>query len=207
MSKFWIAGLLLARSTSSFACQGNEDLYPARTNVELIERADLIVVGRVDWEQPATAHLSLEVGLTPLRTLKGTAPARLVLYGTTRDRSGELVRSSPTGLHGYHPSASWGSCDRQAYAPGSLVLAAFIRRADKFIQLGDRGVEDVGSLDDVWVRAASLYAKVVNYTAPSRRRRAFQRERELLLATTGDPDAKEIADEIAAYLKAMEREN
>ena len=201
--KFWVATMLLASPVTSLACSGAERDFDARrdTNIGMLERADLIVLGRVDALPPIDAPVSYEIGLTPIRTLKGQAPTNLILYGTMRDGK-ELVKPSPTGLHGYHPSSSWGSCDRQGFAPGTLVVAAFVKHPTKgYIQLPERGVEDVEGPDDVWVRAASLYTTIIRTNSSSRRRQAFQKESKRLLAKSGDPDAHAIAEDIADYLQ------
>jgi hypothetical protein len=182
-----------------------DDEYRAPTNVELIERADLVVLGRVDAERPRDAASPYAVGLTPIRTLKGSAPRKLTLYGAVRDREGKLVSPEPTDLNEAHSSSSWGACDRQAYAPGALVLATFKKRPGGYIQMiypFARNVEDVQGPDGLWVRAASLYSQIISLSPPALRRKAFQNERSRLLARRDDPDAQAIAQDIGSYLRA-----
>lgn len=205
--KFWFATLLLVIPVASLACSGAERDFDARrdTNIGMLERADLLVLGRVDPLPPVDAPFSYEIGLTPIRTLNGQSPTKLILYGTMYDGK-VLVKPSPTGLRGYHPSSSWGSCDRQGYSPGTLVVAAFIKHPTKgYIQLPERGAEDVRGPDDVWVRAASLYTTIIRKNPSSRRRQAFQKESKRLLAESGDPDAHAIAEDIADYLRKTAR--
>ena len=206
MSKFWIAALSLTCSTPSWACSPDGE-YREPTNIELIERADLVVLGRVDAERPKERTSSNAVGLTPIRTLKGHAPEKLTLYGTFRDRSGKLVAPEPTKLNEAHSSSTWGACDRQAYAPGTLVIATFKKRPEGYIQMTypfARNVEDVESEQGLWVRAATLYTRIISQHRPAQRRKAFQKERERL-AQSNDPEAQAIAQDIAGYLKATVR--
>lgn len=204
MSRYWIAVLPLAWSTPTWACS-LDDEYRAPTNVELIERADLVVLGRVDAERPREPTSPHAIGLTPVRILKGRAPGKLTLHGTYRDRQGRPVVLQPTTLGEVHPSSTWGSCDRQAYAPGTLVVATFKKGRGGYTQMTypfARNVEDVGHQQALWVRAAELYAGIISRHPPQQRREAFQKERERLLARNGDLDAHAIAEDIATFLKA-----
>ena len=205
MRKRWVVALLLAWPTATLACSLNEDEYRPPTNIELIERADLVVLGRVYDTGPAEAAYSNKIELTPIRTLKGRVPEKLILYGIVRDRQGKPIPPEPTRLDRVHSSSTWGSCDRQAYAPGTLVIATFTKRAEGFIQMVypfARNVEDVEGPDALWVRAAALYAQIISEKPASERRQAFQNERERLLAQSSDPDAQAIAQDIASYLRA-----
>ena len=204
MRRLWIVVLSLACPTAALACSLNDEYRPP-TNIELIERADLVVLGKVDARGPAEAAHGNELNLTPIRTLKGDAPEKLALYGVVRDRQGKLIPPEPTDLDRVHSSSAWGACDRQAYAPGTLVIAAFTRRAKGYIQMiypFARNVEDVEGPDGLWVRAAALYAQIISKSPPSERRKAFQNEHRRLLAQTGDADAQAIAQDIGRYLQA-----
>jgi len=208
MGKLWILVFLLASPTATLACSLNDEYRPP-TNIELIERADLVVLGRVYARGPAAAAHANKLNLTPIRTLKGRAPEKLILYGIVRDRQGKRITSEPTRLDQAHSSSTWGACDRQAYAAGTLVIATFTKRADGFSQMTypfARNVEDVEGPDALWVRAAALYARIISENPASERRHAFQKERERLLAETGDPDAQAIAQDIASYLRATATE-
>jgi hypothetical protein len=207
MSRFWIAVLSLTCSTPGWACSPDGE-YRAPTNVELIERADLVVLGRVDAGRPKEQPSSNAVGLTPIRTLKGRAPEKLTLYGTFRDRYGKPVAPQPTKLNELHSSSLWGSCDRQGYAPGTLVIATFKKRPGGYMQMTypfARNVEDVEDQQGLWVQAATLYARIISQNPPAQRRKAFQKERERLLAQSRDSDAQAIAQDIATYLRATAR--
>lgn len=205
MRKLWIAVLWLACPTATLACSLNEDEYRIPTNIELIERADLVVLGRVYADGPVSAAYGNELNLRPIRTLKGQAPKKLTLYGVMRDRQGKPIPPEPTALDLVHSSSTWGACDRQAYAPGTLVVAMFKKRPKGYVQMTypfARNVEDVGSSEGLWVRAATLYADIIKQVPPAQRRKAFEKERERLLNRSGDPDAQAIAQDITRYLRA-----
>ena len=84
------------------------------------------------------------------------------------------------------------------------MIAMFTKRGDGYFTMTypfARNVEDVEGPDGLWVRAATLYAQIIERNPPAGRRKAFQNERERLLAQTGDSDAQAIAQDIATYLR------
>ena len=203
MRRIWLVAFSLVSSAPSWACSPDGEYQPP-TNIELIERADLVVLGRISARGATDAAHGTELNLEPIRSMKGSVPDRLTLYGVVRDRQGKPIPPEPTKLDRVHSSSAWGSCDRQAYAPGTLVIAMFKKRPEGYMRLiypFARNVEDVEGPHALWVRATALYAKIISETRPSERRKAFQNARERLLARTGDPDAQAIAEDITSYLQ------
>ena len=208
MFKLWVVFLLLGSPTASRACRADFDEAP--TNIELLERADLVVLAKLVGTSNNTEMWDKHIVLEPLRALKGTAPPNLTISGFIRDReSGEPIRSFPTALGQSHPSSAWGTCNRAAYSPGALVLAIFERTPDGLRESADpwaRSIEDVEGPDGLWVRAATLYLRIISQNPPRHRRKAFEKERERLLASPEEPDSKAIAEDIGWYLAATSAE-
>ena len=205
MRRLWIVVLLLTCPNATWACNLNEDFYRPPTNIELIERADLVVLGRVHVRGPANAAEANELDLTPVRTFKGRAPEKLTFHGVVRDRQGKPIPPEPTKLDRVHSSSTWGTCNRQAYAPGALVIAMFLKRDGGYVHMSSafaRTTEEVEGPHGLWVRAAALYAQIISDNPPPDRRKAFENERDRLLAQTDDPDAQAIAQDITSYLRA-----
>ena len=204
MLKHPLAAVLLAFPAAALACEADFDEGP--TNIELLERADLVVLAKVRADPNNTDKWQEKIVLEPVRTLKGSAPNTLTISGFVRDRqTGEPIRPFPTTLGQGHPSASWGSCNRAAYSPGSFVLAIFEKTPKGFVQNSGpwaRTIEDVEGPNGLWVRAASFYLRIIRQNPPDLRRRAFRKERNRLLARHGDPDAKAMAQDIGWYLGA-----
>lgn len=185
--------------------------YRVPTNIELLERADLVVLARTA-PGPQSCRQSGDrqycqgsVILSPQRVLKGDAPARLLVEGSLSGRRGHPYLPQYTPLDRPHDSVLWGACIRQAYADDTLVLALFRERDGEMRQLGEafaRAVEDVEGPHGLWVRAAELYLRLQEETPPADRRQAFTLERDRLRAIAGDADAQAIAADIDAYLVA-----
>lgn len=185
--------------------------YRIPTNIELLEDADLVVLGSVDPGPERCEKFGLRemcsptVELRSQQQLKGEGPPILTLAGRFSDRRGGAYELAPTPLHTSHPSASWGACIRQAYADQSQVIAMFRRTADgQFRQMGEpfaRAVEDIEGADSLWLLAATIYLEVIEDTAEGEERRlAFEKLRDELRALDGDEGAHAIADDIDKYL-------
>ena len=209
----WTIGIAISLSyaTPAFACSVDAR-YRIPTNVELLQKADLVVLATVvsgvrTPEEAWAANKEPSVVLKPLKVLKGTTPRQLRVEGILSDRWGRAQRLTPTRLSEVHPSALEGGCVRGRYSRGGMVVAMFARTAKGYVQLDDpfaRSVEDVRGPSDLWPRAATLYLVVLRTHRPASIRAAFQREQQRL-AAQGSPDARNIAADIARYLKATRR--
>ncbi|MDF7774354.1 hypothetical protein P1X14_03775 [Sphingomonas sp. AOB5] len=208
MRNLFLAAALLVVAPPALACSMAGEYRPP-TNFELVQRADLVVLGRVESEiaaQPADWNKP-NVRLLPIRAIKGELPvAPLGLIGTINNR-GEPVPPHPTALNEVHPSTLWGGCIRQVYAKGTLVVATFVKTSDgSYSQIWSpfaRAVEDVESEDGLWVRAATLYAGLAD--TPAERLPAVLEGEAKRLEATGDPGAAAIAADLRVQLIVIER--
>ncbi|WP_421933091.1 hypothetical protein [Phenylobacterium sp.] len=181
--------------------------YRIPTNVELVQRADLIVLARVVAGPPASAPIGVpwsdppKVILDPVEVLKGELPKEIPrLFGVTFARNGP-IRATVTPLTNAHPSAYAGGCVRNEYAVGTLVVAMFKRTPDGLKQLDfpfARQAEDVAAPSDTWVRAVRFYVNASRGAAGEQRQR-FQLLKDSL-ARDGDGKDREISKDIGRYL-------
>ena len=198
---FWYASCGLLFATSALGCS-TEPGYRAPTNIELIERADLVILARV-----ISASASKEDGtvqLRPLSVMKGSSPRRLSVIGGTHDESGKPYAPTPTGLNEPHPSTRWGACIRQAYAPGALVIAMFSKTPAGYRQLNfsfARSIEDVEGPNAVWVQAARLYTQALRQKNRTARRHALLQQQRRLERLWFNPTARAITGDIAHHLR------
>ncbi len=212
-----ISTLLLAITfpASALACSPVAG-YRVPTNVELLERADLVVLASViegpdNCKDFGKKHFCFpSVILEPLKVLKGQPPQGvLTATGSVRDGRDEPYSPLPTKLDEANPSTFWGACSRRAYSQKSLVIAMYSESDGEFRQYTppfSRGIEDVEGPGGLWVRAAELYLGLLSENASHDRRRAFMNERDRLITLTGDTDAQAIAADIEAYLEATAEE-
>lgn len=199
------AALTMAIGARAWACSPVPG-YRAPTNVELIDKADLVVLTRIAggptlYLQDLPDDYEPRVVLKPLRAIKGTAPAMLAVEGIMADRRGRPFGREVTSLDRVHSSALWGACIRQAYPRGGLVLAVFAKEGTGYVQRRlpfARIAEDVATPSAVWVRAATLYARLLASHRGSDRRAAFAAERRRLMR--GGADDRAIAADIGRYL-------
>lgn len=205
--RYWTAALFLMFPTAGLACSPIGG-YRAPTNIELLQKADLVVLARVSRGPLTDAEAwggsnEPRVTLRPIKVLKGTAPPELRVEGMLSDRNGHPYPFTPTGLDQVHPSALEGACIRERYKKGSMVLAMFRRKGAGYAQLDDpfaRSIEDVQGSSSIWPRTAELYLRLLRIPEATARRNAFRAERRQLTVSRA-PDARAIAADIDRYLK------
>jgi hypothetical protein len=197
-----LALALLACAAPAAACSV-EDGYRVPTNFEMVEHADVILLGVVETAAADIKGVD-DPGMIvrPVEALKGAAPAGpLQLFGMTAPPR-LAVKSDPDELEQAHPAAYIGACIRYMFVPGSTVLLFLAQDVGELVPLArpfSRWAEDVPSADSRWVKAVRLYVEVA--ALPEAERRAeLERRRAGLLARTGDPDSAAIAADIARSL-------
>lgn len=205
-ASFILGVLLLAGLAVPAQACSVEEGYRVPGNIELIEKADLVVLATVVSGPETFDDVIGEEGpaprvvLRPIRALKGEAPAELRVFGYFR-LGDEAFPVFPTRLDQTHPTTMMGACIRQGYAKGATVLAMFRRTPEGYVQLDDpfaRAVEDVAGPDDLWVRAAEKY---VEWLATPDPRAVLETQRQELLAAS-DADSQAMAGDIDRYFKA-----
>lgn len=204
--------LLAFASSPTPACSPAEG-YRTPANVELVQKADLIVLARVvDGPDDPFGPRSF-VAIEPVRVFKGKLPGDpLRLIGSLK-WNGAAVPAMPSPLATAHVSTGIGACIRLFYPKGGLVVAMFQRTdlSDKhahpysmtpLFEPFARSAEDVESADGVWVKAVETYVALLAGTDPAHLRAAIEAKRTALLVQRGDLAAQAIADDLAHYLDA-----
>jgi hypothetical protein len=195
-----LALLCLLLPLPALACEPLPNPKPIPSNIELLRDADLVVLARVESEGSSNSVI-----LKPVAALKGQLPDQsLTAPGTTSERDGSPYPQQVTSLDEPHPSWRWGSCVRQAYFTGGLVLALYGRHASGygvFKYPWARNIEDVRDAEDLWPRAARLYLKVLAEPDPDAAFAATAKQ----LEAKKDADSQAIAADIRRYLANRQR--
>ncbi|WP_299321389.1 hypothetical protein [Parasphingopyxis sp.] len=178
--------LLFYISAPVWACSMPDD-YRIPTNLQLVEEADLIVLGRTGSgpEEGSEPGLDDFVLLELIEILKGPPPSEpLRVFGRT-DWNGQPIPPLPSSLGEAHFSVGLGACVRVFYPENQLVVAMFVNTPEGLRQIGNswaREIEDVESEDDIWVQAIHEYLGLISFDEASERERAIrQRQSELML--------------------------
>jgi len=176
--------------------------YRVPTNLELVERADTILLGTVEREEGSERSIG-EVIVRPTLLLKGPAlPSEVRLHGYIPDKAVPATRSDPNELLRVNPDALSGACNRYVFARG-MQLVLFLERDGKgelrpSLPPFARAAEDVPGPDALWVRAVRLYVEIA--ALPAERRRAALIARRDALRASGGPDGALIAADIDRHL-------
>lgn len=181
--------------------------YRVPTNLELVDKAPLIlrarVVGEVEGEDAWDRKLVVE----PVEALKGTMPeGRLEISGNSLvpddDERGFGLLSNPYELADAHPLSYIGGCTRYMFPRGTIALFFLEWRDGAWRGAGDpfsRWAEDVIEDDAPWIRLVRFYVRVA--AAPADARAAMlEAERNRLAALADDPVATLMAKEIERQL-------
>jgi hypothetical protein len=212
--KIWlltcVAGLALSLvipPTPAQACIVDNS-YRVPTNLELVERADTILLGVVESGPTDINHIGgAQLVVRPTLLLKGaTLPAEIRTGGMIAPAR-FAVPSNPNELEQAHPLAYIGGCIRYIFPRGATVLWFFGRENGELVPLGypfARSAEDVPSADAPWVRAVRLYVEVAALPE-AERRDALVARRNALAARTDDPAAAIIVADIDRQLRGPNR--
>lgn len=197
------AGLaLLAAPLPAAACSVAPG-YHVPTNMELVERAELILLGTVvdgDFEPDSTAEQMIEV--EPGEVLKGAMPTGRIALPASIATDGDLVLSNPYELKEAHPQSFAGACTRYVFPRGSRVLFFLDRQNGAWHEAGgpfSRWAEDVLTDDAPWLQAVRFYIEVSKLPEEDRAA-ALAARRDELGALADDPVAQLIAADIDRQL-------
>lgn len=171
---FLLAAATLTLSTPAIACSVVPD-YRVPTNLELVEEAELVLLGRVvgeakeDGGDPWDSALLVE----PIEAIKGETPEGAGAAGTVaiggvglvpEERSDFAVLSNPYELAQAHPLSYIGGCIRYMFPAGTTALF-FLERDDSGTGWRSAGgpfsrwAEDVLTDDAPWLRLVRLYTR------------------------------------------------
>ena len=181
------------------------DEYRVPTNLELVEEAPLILIGKVEGGRPMSEDADTEpsIKVAPISALKGRAPAQPIeIEGLSLADDRFAVLSNPYELNAAHPLAYIGGCIRYMFPLGTTAVFFLEQREGKWTPAGDaftRWAEDVPAPDAPWPRVVALYVRASQL--PDGERRAFlEAERDALAARTDDPVARLMAQDISRQL-------
>lgn len=185
-----------------FACSLIGD-YRVPTNFEMVQKADVIVIVRVESgpEQWAMGGAPSVVHVQPVSFLKGSADAQELSIEGLIAWEGRAVTPIPTALAEVHYSASFGSCNRVLFPRGGLVLAMYRRVNGKLVPSDEpyaRFAEDVSGMDDLWVRTVQRYLALLAGNPRTLNRRATAERAALMLRP--DMESRAVALDLGAYL-------
>lgn len=178
--------------------------YRSPTNFELVELADIIILGRVIGGASPTPASDGYILIEPLDAIKGDLPHGIVRLDGVSLGSALLGAepSNPYELNEEHPEASSGACNRYTFELGRTVLFMLEKHGDALIPVSrpfSRWAEDIPWDQAPWFRAVKIYADAA--ALPQDDRAYFlAAERDRLLALAGDPDAGLIAIDIDRQL-------
>ncbi len=153
----------------AIACSPAEGNYIPPTNMELVEMADVIIVGKVKgrggWMSPSD-----DILVKPFALLKGEKlPEVILLDGWlvgespyNLDYRVEAYHSDPDNITSPHPEAGY-ACSRYSFAK-SMNLVIFLKKTDAGYNVINpplsRSLEDVPSLNAPWVKAVKHYITI-----------------------------------------------
>lgn len=197
----------------ALACSPAEGEFDTPSNFELVQRADLIVLGRIVGPSASVEDVPGALALEPIEVLKGELPDEpLVVPGQLGwgDRS---VAPIVTPLVENHFSAGMGACVRLFYQPGELVIALLEgnpettddeSRLPRYLPRGDpssRSIETVAGPDDIWVQAVRLYIEIGSGSGDPTTRLAETRD---AMRSRGDFAGSAIANDLGWVLSNEE---
>lgn len=186
-----------------FACSPMPG-YRVPGNLELVDQADLILLGRVEGAARSRDGWERRLRVRPVAALKGVKPGGTILVPGA---IGRPIRSDPYELEAAHPESYAGACNRYSFRQGGLVLFFLRRAGDQWHLSGGaftRLAEDVSSADAPWTRLVRFYVRVLSLPEKERRA-ALVTERDRLRAQPADRAAAVMAADIDRQLQRETR--
>ena len=196
------AAALLAAPLPALACSVAPG-YRVPTNLELVERADLILLGTVtdgDFEPDSTAQQMIAV--EPVEALKGAMPGSPIALPAMIATDADIELSNPYELKDAHPQSLAGACVRYVFPRGSRILFFLDRQDGAWHEAGgpfSRWAEDVLNDDAPWLQAVRFYIDVAKLPEQDRAA-ALAARRSELGALGDDPVAQLLAADIDRQL-------
>lgn len=189
---------LLAAPLPALACSVAPG-YRVPTNMELVERADLILLGTVtpgDFAPDSTSEQMIAV--EPVEALKGAMPSVPIALPAMIATGAAMQLSNPYELREAHPQSFAGACVRYVFPAGSRILFFLDRENGEWREAGgpfSRWAEDVLTDDAPWLQAVRFYIEVAKLPEEDRIA-ALAARRDELGALGDDPVAQLIAADI-----------
>ena len=177
--------------------------YRVPTNLELVERAELILLGTV-MPGDSASGIAAEptIAIEPVEALKGAMPAGRITLPAMLDTDGDVELSNPYELREPHPQSLAGACVRYVFPLGSRVLFFLDREDGRWREAGgpfSRSAEDVLTDDAPWLQVVRFYIEVAELPEEDRAA-ALAARRDELGALDDDPVAQIVAADIDRQL-------
>ena len=196
----------LAVAGPAQACSVVDD-YRVPTNLELAEKAPVIVLGRVVGEVEGESSWEGKLLIEPVETIKGDLPEGILEINggglvPAGDKRGFGLLSNPYELEQAHPLSYIGGCIRYMFPKGTKTLFFVGQEDGQWLPASgpfSRWAEDVLSDDAPWLRLTRLYATVAAMPE-SERSDMLGEEMARLAGQTDDPVAQLMARDIARQL-------
>lgn len=194
---------LLAAPLPAIACSVASG-YRAPSNLELVQDADLILLGIVtpgDAAPDSGEAQTIEVH--PVDVLKGDFSGETLRLPGAIDPGAQVVLSNPYELKEPHPQSFAGACTRYAFAGGTRVLFFLKKQGDGWQLAGgpfSRSAEDVLADDDPWMQIVRFYAEVARLPADEHRI-ILEGQRDEWAGDAGNPVARLLAADVARQLE------
>lgn len=160
-----IAGMALSLAASAaLACSVTSE-FVLKTNYEMAEMADAIVVAVAEREVDGDEGFGAVVFRID-SALKGDPPATVTMGGA---RLGQIEPSDPNSIAEAHPEVSYGGCSRHTYEQGrKYVLFLGLGDGEGYEPVGwyahkfvfGRDSEDYAGPGSLWVRTLRTYVEV-----------------------------------------------
>jgi hypothetical protein len=159
-------------SAASYACSPSDDFKGPLTNFELVEKADVIFIGKL-VKSVGDASPEAMIVVEPETLLKGKAlPKTAQIRGILSDKiisdGGKHFKvsaqpSDPFDIWRPHPETWSGSCSRYIFDKDMKVVLFFDNNSGNLEWIDPifaRGSEDVSDDKALWVRAVKIYAGI-----------------------------------------------
>lgn len=193
-----LAALALAAAPLPAAACSVAPGYRIPTNMELVQKAELILLATVtegDFEPDGTSEQ--QILLQPVAALKGTMPTGPIALSAMIATDSEALLSNPYELKEAHPQSLAGACVRYAFPRGSRVLFFLDQRDGQWRGAGgafSRWAEDVLTDDAPWLQLVRFYLEV--QALPEDERNAALAARRAEWGSKDDPVAQLLAADI-----------
>lgn len=213
------SGALLAAAFSGLAAAAPTQAcslasgYRVPTNLELVDRADAIVLARVEdggpWVMPNyTPDPSdpplIKARLVPVAVLKGKALPGEIRFDDAILANAKIkaTASDPRNLVDANPDAFFGGCNRYFFDKGMMLVVFLRREGNQMVADGApfaRTLEDVPSADALWVKTVKVYVKIAAFPRQARRKE-MTHQRDMLASEIEDADSRLLALELTRAL-------
>ncbi|USU07922.1 hypothetical protein NF700_12630 [Sphingomonadaceae bacterium OTU29MARTA1] len=199
-----IAGGLAVAPAQACSLPSN---YQIPTTLELVERADTVVIAQVMDGGRSSAPKFRAVKLVSIASLKGQMPTRGIAIADGF-LSNEQFRSTPSDQRNIvdaNPDAFDGGCRRFVFDEGTL-LVVFLRRRNGRYSVDapalSRALEDISDPQALWVKAVRMYIEI-SALPKSRQRKEMSRRRSILAGEIKDADAQMLALDLGRALRSV----